>query len=197
MSTSSIKITPSHLLSYYFCPRFIWFIYVLSIPEYEERRYKVQKGLEIHESRLKNNPDYLWKKISVQKRLGKASLQSDTLRLSGIADDIAALKDGSLAPVDFKWAVYPDYVYPGHRMQIGAYGLLIEEIYQKPVHFGYIFYIRDGSKVVEVPITADLKKRVMDSIDNILKIIEEETLPPIKQKKIRCLDCTYRNICVF
>jgi len=172
-------------------------MYVLSIPEYEERRFKVKKGKEIHENRQKNNPDYLWKKLDVVKRYGTVELKSEKDHLSGVPDDIVELEDGSLAPVDYKWAVYPDYVYPGHRMQIGAYGLLIETIYQKPVKKGFIFYIRDGSKVVEVAITSSLKQRVRDATECIIAMIEKEELPEVKGREIRCLDCTYRNICVL
>ncbi|MCD6233937.1 MAG: CRISPR-associated protein Cas4 [Candidatus Marinimicrobia bacterium] len=193
----NFKITPSHLLSYYFCPRFIWFMYVLSIPEYEERRFKVQKGKEIHENRQKNNPDYLWKKLDVVKRFGAMELKSEKEHLSGVPDDIVELKDGSLAPVDYKWAVYPDFVYPGHRMQIGAYGVLIEEIYHKPVRCGFIFYIRDGSRVVDVKITDRLKQKVRESTEKIVTIIQGEEMPDVAGRKIRCLDCTYRNICVL
>lgn len=191
------KITPSHLLSYYFCPRFIWFMYVLAIPEYEERRFKVQKGREIHEDRQKHNPDYLWKKLDVVRRYGPVALQLSEEHLSGVPDDIVELKDGSLAPVDYKWAVYPDFVYPGHRMQIGAYSVLIEKIYHRPVHRGFIFYIRDGSRVVNVKITGRLKEKVRESTEQIVSIIQGEDIPDVAGRKIRCLDCAYRNICVL
>lgn len=190
------KITPTELLEYYFCPRFIFFMNVLKIPQYEDRRFKVQKGREIHKQRMKANPDYLWKKLKVQNRLGPTQLSSEALGLSGIPDDIAILENGSYAPIDFKWAVYPNYVYPGHRIQIAAYALLIEDIYQKPVDVGYIFYIRDGSKVVEVPITLTLREKVHKAIQEILAIINGEKIPDPRSRSIKCLDCTYRNICV-
>jgi len=190
------KITPTELLEYYFCPRFIYYMNVLKIPQYEDRRFKVQKGRNIHEKRMKENPDYLWKKLQVQKRLGATQLSSERLGLNGIPDDIVILEDNSYAPVDFKWAVYPDYVYPGHRIQIAAYAMLVEEIFQQPVYNGYIFYIRDGSKAVEVPITLTLKGKVLQAIKDILEIMNNEIIPDLHRRRTRCLDCTYRNICV-
>ena len=39
-SESSTIITISDVLEYLFCPRFIYFMYCLDIPQHEEKRYK-------------------------------------------------------------------------------------------------------------------------------------------------------------
>lgn len=192
-----INITPTEILEYYFCPRFIYFMNVLHIPQYEDRRFKVQKGRDIHEKRQRENPDYLWKKINVVKRLGIQQLTSKALHLNGIPDDIVILDDGSYAPVDYKYAIYPDYVYKGHRMQIGAYALLIENIYQVTVSQGFIFYIRDGSKVARIPFSDKLRQDTLQAIGDILKITEQEKIPDSASRSVKCMDCTYKNICVI
>lgn len=56
------------------------------------------------------------------------------------------MADGSL-PVDYKYAVYPQFVYRSHKTQILSYCLMLEDIYQKPVKSGFIFYIREGTAV--------------------------------------------------
>ncbi|MFK7978695.1 MAG: CRISPR-associated protein Cas4, partial [Saprospiraceae bacterium] len=43
------SITPSQIIEYLFCPRFTYFEYVLRIPQYEDRHYKVGRGREVHE----------------------------------------------------------------------------------------------------------------------------------------------------
>ncbi len=56
-------ITPSEIIEFLYCKRFIYFMKCLGIRQYEEKRYKVQKGREIHEKREKENRDYLRKKL--------------------------------------------------------------------------------------------------------------------------------------
>ena len=62
------SLTASHLLEYLFCPRFTYFEYVLDIPEHQEKRFKVQRGRDIHEKIRKMNPEYLRKKIGVKEK---------------------------------------------------------------------------------------------------------------------------------
>ena len=51
-----IFVTVSDALEYLFCPRFIFFMHCLGIAQREERRYKVLKGRELHESPREGEP---------------------------------------------------------------------------------------------------------------------------------------------
>ncbi len=57
-----VSITPTQVLEYLFCPRFVFFEECLMIPEHQELRLKVQLGREVHAKKAKINPDYLRKK---------------------------------------------------------------------------------------------------------------------------------------
>lgn len=190
-----MKITPTEILEYYFCPRFIYFINVLKIPQYEERRYKVQRGKEEHEKRKIRNKDYLWKKIGAVQRLSDVHLESEKLRLRGVVDEIVTLEDESISPVDYKFAK-PEAAYKSHKMQIYAYCLLIEEVFDKPVKKGYIFYIRGGFMQEEVSYNSHNRKEILNSIKEIFKIINRERIPGKTKNRTRCADCTYKNICI-
>lgn len=61
-------ITASRLIEYLFCPRIIYYENVLSIPQNEDSRFKVQKGRNIHKRVRKINPDYLRKKLEFKKK---------------------------------------------------------------------------------------------------------------------------------
>ena len=50
-----MSLTPSHIIEYLFCPRFTYFEYVLAIPQYEEKDYKVMRGRHLHDERLRFN----------------------------------------------------------------------------------------------------------------------------------------------
>jgi CRISPR-associated exonuclease Cas4 len=68
MPAGDTIITISDVLEYLFCPRFIYFIHCLAIPQHEESRFKVIKGREVHDEKRITNTEYLRKKPCVVKR---------------------------------------------------------------------------------------------------------------------------------
>ena len=58
-------ITPSDMIEFLYCRRFIYYMKCLSIPQFEENRFKVQKGREVHEKKESQNKQYLRKKLGV------------------------------------------------------------------------------------------------------------------------------------
>ena len=189
-------ITPSEVMEYLYCPRFTYFLNILKIPQYEDKRYKVQKGRRVHEKRIQDNRDYLRKKIDMTAKEINVYLSSSQNHIRGIVDEVAFMRDGTLAPIDYKYSPYKEHAFKTHKIQITLYSLLIEETYRKPVNKGYIFYIRNGSKMNEIPITLSLKQEALEIVNTILTTIREERLPQKTKVKIRCFDCCYKNICV-
>jgi len=169
---------------------------VLMIPQYEKRRFKVQKGISVHEKREKENSKYLWKKIRAIDRKSDVYLFSEKYHLFGLIDEIVTFADGTMAPIDYKFSTYSKTVYKTHRIQILCYCLLIEELFGKTVKKGYIFYIRKGSKQVEINYNKRSKDQILKSINEILEIIQNEKIPPKTKYYNRCNDCTYKNICI-
>ncbi len=193
---TQVMITPSEVMEYLFCPRFTYFLNVMRIDQYEDNRFKVQKGRRVHEDRMKRNKEYLRKKIPTIKKEINIYLANPELGIRGIVDEILWLKDGTLAPVDYKYTQYKDTVFRTHKYQLILYGMLIEKTYNMDVKRGYISYIRGGSKTKAVEITAMLKEKVLSLVKEIMQIIVSEKLPQRTKYKIRCHDCTYKNICV-
>ena len=189
-------ITPSEVLEYLYCARFTYFLNVMKIAQYEDRRYKVQLGREVHNQRLEQNRDYFRKKIPVEQKETEVYLASPQLRVRGVVDEVLWLKDGTMAPMDYKFTPFREYVFRTHRVQIALYGMLIEETYERPVKYGYIAYIRGGSKTHKISLTENLKSRAIRSVDDIFNIIEAEKMPSRTKQRVRCADCCYKNICV-
>ncbi|WP_295401742.1 CRISPR-associated protein Cas4 [uncultured Thiocystis sp.] len=189
-------ITPSEVLEHVYCPRFTWFMNVQNIPQHEETRFKVQKGREVHRRRATENRDYLRRKIGAVKREIEVYLASPALRLRGIVDEILWLKDGSLAPLDYKYTESRETVFKTHETQIILYAMLIQEVYRQPVTRGYLAYIRDGSQLLEVAVTEAAMARTRSLIGQIFDIIQTGRLPARTSSRLRCEDCCYKNICV-
>ena len=188
------SLTPSHIVEYLFCPRYTYFEYVLRIPQYEEKYYKVQRGRNLHDLKLERNKAYLRKRIGATCKWQNQYLTNDHLR--GVVDEVLELEDGTMAPLDYKFAIYNDRVYETYKQQLFCYAVLIEENFSKSVHKGFLVYTRSKNKVVEIRVRPEDKHLIRESIRAVLAMIEDNSYPKATRYKRRCLNCTYRNICV-
>lgn len=193
---NGIYITPSEVIEYIFCPRFIFFMKCLCIPQHEETRYKVLLGRELHDERQKINRDYLRKKISCAKKEMLVYLSSSRYHLKGEVDEVLYLVDGTMAPLDYKFAEYKDTIYKTHKVQSTLYGLLIKDNYQCEVKRGYLCYVRSKYLLKEISFSEKDFQEANQIIEDILGIIQRGYYPKKTKFLVRCIDCCYKNICV-
>lgn len=188
-----MSLTPSHLIEYLYCPRFTYFEYVLRVPQQEDKDYKVLRGRHLHDEKLERNKDYLRRRLGVTGKYLDQYLTNDVLR--GRVDEVLQLEDGTLAPLDYKFAEWKDTVYSTYQTQLYCYAWLISETFGQSVTRGFLVYTRSQCKVVEVPITpanVDDVQRVAAAVQDI---IEQNLYPKATKYKSRCVTCTYRKIC--
>ncbi|GAB2784832.1 CRISPR-associated exonuclease Cas4 [Hymenobacter luteus] len=188
-----MSLTPSHLIEYLYCPRFTYFEYVLRVPQYEHKNYKVLRGRHLHDQRLEQNKDYLRRRLGVVDKYLDQYLTNEVLR--GRVDEVLQLSDNTLAPLDYKFAEWEDSVYQTYQTQLYCYAWLIEETFGQPVRRGYLVYTRSRNKVVEVPIGPNNVAEVKRIAAEVLDILETNRYPKATRYKSRCVTCTYRNIC--
>jgi len=190
-----IFITPSEVIEYLFCPRFIYFMHCLNIPQHEEQRFKVLMGREIHEKKAKINKNYFRKKVNCIKRENLVYLVSERYHLKGEVDEVLYLEDNTMAPLDYKFTEYKERLYKTHRIQSILYGLLIKDNYGYEVKRGFLCYVRSKNLVKEIV----FKERDFEKINEIIKemifIIQNCYFPKATPYKVRCIDCCYKNIC--
>lgn len=192
----TILLTPSEIIEYLYCPRFIFFMFCMDIKQHEEKRFKVQKGREVHKERANINKEYLRKKIGVVYKEIDVYLSSEKLHLKGIVDEVLTLNDGTMAPLDYKFAEYKEKKFQTYKTQSLCYGLLIAENYKKPVNKGYLVYTRSRNKLIEVEFKNKEIIKLHDIIKEILLIIQKGFYPKKTSYRAKCYDCTYKNICV-
>jgi CRISPR-associated exonuclease Cas4 len=189
-------ITPSEVIEYMFCPRFVYFMNVLGIDQHEHRRHLVSKGRDIHNLKLVQNKEYLRTKIGVKDKLLDAYLSSPSLHLVGKIDEVLFLNDGTAAPLDYKYAFWENKIYNTHRIQQCLYALLIEENFNVVSQKAFLVYVRSKNHLEEFAISQAMKKKALDILDDIFKIITIGSFPNVQTSTRKCEDCTYRNICV-
>lgn len=193
---TTVMITPSEVIEYLFCPRFTYFLNVLQIPQYEEKRYKVQKGRQKHRNKEQWNKGYVRKKLGALKTERSVYLGSETLGVRGIVDEVLWIKDGTMAVLDYKWSKSHDFVFKTHVIQMILYALLVEETYNARVNNAFLVYLKSGTQPVKIDITSQLRKKTYRIIEDIFAIIKKGRLPKRTRYTRRCIDCTYKNICV-
>jgi CRISPR-associated exonuclease Cas4 len=189
-----MSVTPSHIIEYLYCPRFTYYEYVLCIPQYEERHYKVEKGRKVHDQKLERNKDYLRKRIGAVEKYADQYLTNELLR--GTVDEVLLLNDGTMAPLDYKFAIFEDRIYETYRTQLECYAVLIEENFGKKVNKGFLVYTRSSNKLVEVEINETAKQDIRRICEEVHEIILQNYYPKATKFKQRCIGCTYRNICI-
>jgi CRISPR-associated exonuclease Cas4 len=192
---TEVFITVSDVMEYLFCKRFIYFMYCMGIPQHEEKRYKVLKGRALHEAREKVNKSYIRKKLQCVRKDVAVYLASRRYHVKGEVDEVLFMEDGTAAPLDYKFAEFKDKVYRTHRYQSALYGLMIADTYGVAVNRGFVCYTRSNHLVKEVKLSAKDFERAIAMVNEVLEIIQKGFYPEATKYKVRCVDCTYRNIC--
>ncbi len=80
------------------------------------------------------------------------------------------------------------------KIQMAAYALLIEEAWSIPVKRGYLYSIPLRT-AEEVPITTQLRKKVVQTATAIRQMTEQEIMPEPTKAQARCSSCEFRRFC--
>ena len=196
LDTRHIFVTPSVIIEYLFCPRFIYYEHCLGIPQHEEKRFKVLKGREVHEGKERTNVDHLRKRLGCVRKETAVWLASTRYHIKGEIDEVLFLADGTCAPLDYKFAEYKEGLFRTHKYQSALYGLLIKDNYDREVKKGFICYVRSRHMVKEILFTEALFNEAITIVKEVLKIIQTGYYPRGTKYSASCIDCCYRNICV-
>ncbi len=191
---SQTSITPSEIIQYLYCPRFIYFEKVLAIPQFEEKSYKAMRGRHLHDDKKRMNKDYLRKKLNVKKKYQEQYLTNNLLR--GLVDEVLIFEDGTAAPLDYKFAEYKDKVFNTYKTQLACYAWLIEDNFKHKVERGFLVYTRSKSRIIEVELEESFINDIKEKAADIVRIIDRNYFPKATRYKKRCIECTYRNICI-
>jgi CRISPR-associated exonuclease Cas4 len=196
MENGGTIITISDVLEYLFCPRFIYFMHCLDIPQHEEKRFKVLKGREVHAEKLITNPEYLRKKIGVVKKEMNVFIASKENHIKGIVDEVLFLDDGTVAPFEYKYAEFKDTIFQTHKYQLILHALMIQENYHVNVKRGFLCFTRSNHHIEELKFSERDFQRGKEIVQEILEIIEKGYYPDRTRYKNKCIDCCYGTMCV-
>ena len=196
MAAGDTIITISDVLEYLFCPRFIYFMHCLAIPQHEGSRFKVMKGREVHDEKRITNTEYLRKKLGVVRKEINVFIASKNHNIKGIVDEVLFLEDGTAAPFEYKYAQFKDTIFQTYKFQLVLHAMMIKENYKIDVKKGFICFTRSNNHIEEIIFTEKDFKKGLEIIDEILGIINKGFYPGKSKYKNKCIDCCYSNLCV-
>jgi CRISPR/Cas system-associated exonuclease Cas4 (RecB family) len=123
------------------------------------------------------------------------SVSSENLGLCGRIDKV--MKEGVYYPVEIKTCSPPVSVWDGDRLQVCAYGLLLEEVLamKKKIPYGFVEYARIP-EMRPVMYTDSLRKSVIDTRDKVYDLLEGD-VPDIcpHGNGRKCESCGYSKRC--
>lgn len=175
----------SALQHYAYCPRQCALIHVEQT--FDENLYTL-RGQRVHEK--VNTPEYeLIEGVRVDRAL---PLWSHQLGLTGIADVVEFLEDGTPYPVEYKSGSRKPR--DADDIQLCAQALCLEEMFQRPVPAGAIFH-HASKRRRPVQFDAALRSLVLSTIQATRQLLSTPTLPPPVADD-RCLDCSLIETCM-
>jgi CRISPR-associated protein Cas4 len=145
---------------------------------------------------IKTNKIYgsaLWEKLT-PKIKSEIRVQSPILKLKGIVDQIEVYSD-HIVPVELKTGKAPkDGIWPGHKIQLGAYILMLNEMYSTNISEGYLHYLDIQERRV-VKMNPFLKDEIIKLKDNVNLLLSTPNIPNKDSNENKCTVCSIKDIC--
>ena len=185
------------LKQYIACPRIVYYRYCLpcvrpitGLMEEGIRRHEEEDAREERRS-LRNYG------LSEGERVAHLALRSSELGLTGrldlaIATPSCEAENAEGIVVEYKYS--EQKAGPHFTLQLAAYALLLEEAWSIPVKRGYLYSI-PLKRAELIPITPHLRKKVVQTVQHIQRIVESELMPAAPTTQYRCVTCEFRRFC--
>jgi CRISPR-associated exonuclease Cas4 len=189
-------IQVSDITQYFYCPRKIYFLRVLSLSV--PPRPKMEMGKEEHEREHRRAAErkeiYGFPREEVKEVLHSVAIEAPEYHLYGVIDMVLILNSGEVIPVDIKYSRFEDKKRNWTK-QLVAYSLLLESKMKVRVTRAAIFF-PESKKRMMIEISSEDKKALLSDIDTIMLIITKEVLPNVSKGK-KCSYCEMNRFCTL
>ena len=186
-----MTLNVTDIVEYAFCPKFTYFINILGLSQFEQKRGTVSAGRKLHNKYEKNNLQYLPQGL-VGKKITAHNYFSKQYDLSGKIDE-AVESDDEVILIERKYTDNHN-VYPALRIQLGLLSILIEENLHKPVLKAIVIFSKTKRKIIHVSIDDSIRDESLKMLNDVKNTIKNELMPESNFDN-RCLNCTFRRIC--
>ncbi len=185
-------ISATDIKNYIYCPYIVYIRKVLNL-DIEPTEYMLY-GKEIEKETILLS---IYRTVRGVRIIRSLTLKSNKLRLVGSIEYIIVDRYGQYIPIDIKWC---ESTSPrrDHKVQLCAYGMLIEECLKAKCKMGILYYVsRNGGKIHKIFLTGSLRNLVVRTIDNIVRMLRTSQPPDHVSRRDQCRTCPYARICNF
>ena len=164
-------------------------VWPLILKESESRAANIHNFMEMH---LVYGRE-LWEKLTPKIR-SEYRIESPSLELKGVIDQIEIYEKG-FVPIELKTGSAPrEDVWENHKIQLGAYAMLLEEHFKIPIKEGFVNYL-DIQERRHVPINPFLKDEIRQLIKKTQLLLSKEEMPDFADNPNKCAGCGIRDQC--
>lgn len=185
------------LKQYVYCARLIYFHHCW--PEVRPITYKMEAGIAAQDAEESRAARRSLRAYGLRRGECRHNipLASETLGLRGKIDlvvetDDNALGERELIPVDYKLSSRKMGFH--FKLQLAAYGLLLEETYGLPVKRGFLHAI-PTRQTTEVMFTLSLYTKLKQALLEMQDIAVKEFMPAPTRQRAKCEACEFRRFC--
>lgn len=175
-----------------YCRRILY--YQMCLPQVRPTTYKMQAGreaglAEVERERRRSLSAY---GLTEGRREFEVPLLSSTLGLRGKPDMIIWLDASREAiPVDYKLS---ESAAEHFKLQIAAYGVMIEESSGYNVRRGFLYSI-PKRRAEEIRLDRRLRDKLMTTLNEMRAMLRSEAMPEPASSLNKCLACEFRRFC--
>ena len=135
----------------------------------------------------------LWDKL-IPKIESEYRIESEELLMRGIVDQVEKYPTG-IVPIELKTGSMPkEGVWEGHRIQVGAYAMMLEEKTGAEIKEGIVHYL-DPNERRHVAINPFLKQEIKELRQKIRGLLEGREIPDFESNENKCAKCGLRENC--
>lgn len=202
MFVRDVQQMPARMLSAFaYCPRLFYYEFVEGT--FVDNRHTIEGGLE-HQTQDRPGYRTVAGEAGEGERVRTRSLTlgSDRLVLIARLDLVKGAPDGWHTPIEYKHGPPPegesDRVWEGAWMndalQLGMQMLLLEEN-GMPCREGHLYY-RETRQRVTVPLGDELRRLVLDNLEQAWRVAQSDQIPPPLTDDPRCSGCSLVSVCM-
>ena len=186
MCSADEYVMLSALQHFAFCPRQCALIHIEQA--WAENIYTL-RGLRVHEKVHEPGDELIEAGIRVERSLYLCSQQ---LKIRGIADVVEFDSNDTPYPVEYKSG--SKKARKADSIQLCAQALCLEEMLDRPVKVGAIFYHKSRRRQ-EIQFNDKLRSLTLKTIEQTRSLLNQHQLPPPVKDK-RCEDCSLIQTCM-
>ncbi len=137
--------------------------------------------------------DDLWANLTPKVK-PEYRVENDEIGLKGVIDELEVYEK-YFVPVELKTGKSPmNGVWPGHKIQVAAYAMLIEAQFGVLIEKGVIRYL-DSNQSRDVVMNPFLKEEVMELIKKVNELLKSPKLPEYADNENKCTNCDLKDFC--